>query len=193
MQGVLAKIKYYWRRENNIRIVDATERTRFSKSRPNDLEDIGQGQGSSHATHPLMPLIISTKHGKNPSWTVDATEWTRGAGRTDGWTDGQTDGRTEWNQYTPPPPTILLCVGYNYNWGIDILKSFKAIIARIWNDNIFIWSLRRLDPFVWHVSYVSVFIVKQSTFVYILSLNIERIWAPWIICFLFISLYRCWL
>ena len=46
---------------------DATERTRFSKSRPNDLEDIGQGQGSSHATHPLMLLIICTKYGKNPS------------------------------------------------------------------------------------------------------------------------------
>ena len=40
------------------------------------LEDIGQGQGSSHATHPLMPLIICTKYGKNPSRTVDATEHT---------------------------------------------------------------------------------------------------------------------
>ena len=64
--------------------VNATERTRFSKSRPNDPEDIIQGQGSSHATHPLMPLIICTKYGKNPSWTVDATERTRDAGRTNG-------------------------------------------------------------------------------------------------------------
>ena len=59
------------------RHLDATERTRFSKSRPNDLEDIGQGQGSSHATHPLMLLIICSKYGKNPSWTVDATGRTR--------------------------------------------------------------------------------------------------------------------
>ena len=52
-----------------------------------------------------MLLIIRTKYGKNPSWTVDGTERTRDAGRTDGRTDGpflrMTDGRTEWNQYTP--------------------------------------------------------------------------------------------
>ena len=64
-------------KKNPSTIVDTTERTRFSKSRPNDLEDIGQGQGSSHATHPFMPLIICTKYGKNPSRTVDATERTR--------------------------------------------------------------------------------------------------------------------
>ena len=52
---------------------NATERTRFSKSRSNDLEDIGQGQRSSHATHHLMLVIICTKYGKNPSRTVDAT------------------------------------------------------------------------------------------------------------------------
>ena len=44
-------------KKNPLRTVDATERTRFSKSRPNDLEDIGQGQGLSHATHPLMLFI----------------------------------------------------------------------------------------------------------------------------------------
>ena len=59
------------------RTVDATERTQFSKSRPNDLEEIGQGQRSSHATHLLMLVIICTKYGKNPSRTVDATELTR--------------------------------------------------------------------------------------------------------------------
>ena len=42
-----------------------------------DLEDIGQGQRSSHATHLLMLVIICTKYGKNPSRTVDATERTR--------------------------------------------------------------------------------------------------------------------
>ena len=63
--------------KNQSRTVDATERTRFSKSRSNDLEDIGQGQRSSHATHLLMLVIICIKYGKNPSRTVDATEQTR--------------------------------------------------------------------------------------------------------------------
>ena len=52
------------------------ERTRFSNSRSNDLEDIGQGQRSSHATHLLMLVIICIKYRKNPSRTVDATERT---------------------------------------------------------------------------------------------------------------------
>ena len=64
-------------KNNPSRTVDATERTRFSKSRLNDLEDVGQGQRSSHATHLLMLVIICTKYGKNPSRTVDATEQTR--------------------------------------------------------------------------------------------------------------------
>ena len=63
--------------KNPSRTVDATERTRFSKSRSNDLEDIGQGQRSSHVTHLLMLVIICIKYGKNPSRTVDATERTR--------------------------------------------------------------------------------------------------------------------
>ena len=62
---------------NRSRTENVTERTRFSKSRSNDLEDIGQGQRSSHATHLLMLVIICTKYGKNPSGTVDATEQTR--------------------------------------------------------------------------------------------------------------------
>ena len=61
-----------WSRTENV-----TERTRFSKSRSNDLEDIGQGQRSPHATHLLMLVIICVKYGKNPSRTVDATERTR--------------------------------------------------------------------------------------------------------------------
>ena len=64
-------------KRNPSKTVDATERTRFSKSRSNDLEDIGQGQRSSHATHLLMLVIICTKYGKNPSGTVDATGRTR--------------------------------------------------------------------------------------------------------------------
>ena len=59
---------------NRSRTENITERTPFSKSRSNDLEDIGQGQRLSHATHLLMLEIICTKYGKNPSRTVDATE-----------------------------------------------------------------------------------------------------------------------
>ena len=62
---------------NRSRTENVTKRTRFSKSRSNDLEDIGQGQRSSHAKHLLMLVIICTKYGKNPSRTVDATERTR--------------------------------------------------------------------------------------------------------------------
>ena len=62
---------------NRSRTENLTKRTRFSKSRSNDLVYIGQGQRSSHATYLLMLVIICTKYGKNPSRTVDATEWTR--------------------------------------------------------------------------------------------------------------------
>ena len=61
---------------NRSRTENVTERTRFSKSRSNYLEDIGQGQRSSHATHLLTLVIICIKYGKNPSRTVDATEQT---------------------------------------------------------------------------------------------------------------------
>ena len=47
------------------------------KTRSNDLEDIGWGQRSSHATQLLMLVIICTKYGKTPSGNVDATERTR--------------------------------------------------------------------------------------------------------------------
>ena len=62
---------------NRSRTENVTERTRFSKSRSKYLEDIGQGQRSSHATYLLMLVIICTKYGKNPSGTVDATARTR--------------------------------------------------------------------------------------------------------------------
>ena len=39
------------------------------KTRSNDLEDIGQGQRSSHAIHHLMLVIVCTTYGKNPSET----------------------------------------------------------------------------------------------------------------------------
>ena len=62
---------------NRSRNENVTERTWFSKSRSNDLEDISQGQRSSQATHLLMLVIICTKYGKNQSGTVDATERTQ--------------------------------------------------------------------------------------------------------------------
>ena len=73
-------IESYWipSQKNNLsRTENVRERTRFSKSRSKDLEDISQGQMSSHATHLLMLVIIRTKYGKNPPRTVDATERTR--------------------------------------------------------------------------------------------------------------------
>ena len=63
-------------RNNRSRTENVTEWTRFSNSRSNDLEVIGQGQRSSHATHLLMLVIICVKYRKNPSRTVDATERT---------------------------------------------------------------------------------------------------------------------
>ena len=73
-------IESYWipiQKNNRSRTENVTEWTQFSKSRSNDLEDIGQGQRSSHATDLLMLVIICTKYEKNPSRTVDATELTR--------------------------------------------------------------------------------------------------------------------
>ena len=57
--------------KNPSRTVDAIEWTRFSRSRPNDLENIHQGQRSLYATHPLILVIICARYGKNPSRTVD--------------------------------------------------------------------------------------------------------------------------
>ena len=65
---VIICIKYG---KNPSRTVDGTERIRFSRPRPNDLEDKGQGQRSLYATHPLILVIICAKYGKNPLRTVD--------------------------------------------------------------------------------------------------------------------------
>ena len=78
-------------KRNPSRTVDAIERTQFSKSRSNDLVDIGQGHRSSHVTHLLILVTICTKYGKNPSGTVDAIGRTR---KVNGQTDRQTDRQT---------------------------------------------------------------------------------------------------
>ena len=126
---------------NRSRTENVTERTRFSKSRSNDLEDIGQGQRSSHATHLLMLVIVCTKYGKTPSRTVDATERTwfsRSRPKVitcdtpshainhlyQIWKEsilncrcykadaGRMDGRTDGRSETNIPSTTLLCGGY---------------------------------------------------------------------------------
>ena len=56
--------------KNPFRTVDATEWTWFSRSRPNDLENIGQSQRSLDATHLLMQMIICAKYGNNANRIV---------------------------------------------------------------------------------------------------------------------------
>ena len=99
LMPVISHGKY---RRNPSITVHAVERTRqdvshFSslnaKSGLVDLEDIGQGHRSLHATHPLMLVIICAQYEKNPSRSVDARERTRKL--TDGQTDGQTDRQTD--------------------------------------------------------------------------------------------------
>ena len=118
-------------KRNPSRTVDATERTRFSKSRSNDLEDIGQGQRSSHATHLLMLVIICTKYGKNPSWTVDATGRTRKVnGQTDRRTDRRTDRQTD--RVNPIYPPNFVAGGYNKteNYLIHFSSFFHISVLR---------------------------------------------------------------
>ena len=101
-------------KKNPSRTVDATERTWFSKSRPNDLEDIGQGQRSSHATHLLMLVIICTKYGKNPSITVDATKRTRFSRPRPN--DLEDIGQSQRSLYaTHPLILVIICAKYGKN------------------------------------------------------------------------------
>ena len=93
---------------------NVTERTRFSKSRSNDLEDIGQGQRSSHVTHLLMLVIICTKFGKNTSRTVDAIDWTRFS--RSGPNDLENIGQGPRSLYaTHPLILVLICARYGKN------------------------------------------------------------------------------
>ena len=98
-----------WSRTENV-----TERTRFSKSKSNDLEDIGQGQRSSHVTHLLMPVIICTKYGKNPSGTVDTTKRTRFASPRPN--DLADIGQGQGSLYaTHPLMLVIICAKYGKN------------------------------------------------------------------------------
>ena len=108
---------HYWipsQKNNRSRTEDVTEQTRFSKSRSNDLEDIGQGQRSSHATHLLMLVIICTKYGKNPSRTVDATERTRFSRSRPN--DLEDIGQGQRSLYaTHPLMLVIICAKYGKN------------------------------------------------------------------------------
>ena len=99
---------------NRSRTENVTERTRFSKSRSNNLGDIGQGQGSSHATHLLMLVIICIKYGKNPSRTVDATERTRFSRPRPN--DLEKIGQGQRSLYaTHPLILVIICIKYGKN------------------------------------------------------------------------------
>ena len=112
-------------KKNPSRTVDATERTRFSKSRPNDLEDIGQGQRSSHVTHLLMLVIICTKYGKNPSRTVDTIEWTRFSRSRPN--DLENIGQGQRALYATHPLTlVIVCARYGKNPWRTVEFSFQG-------------------------------------------------------------------
>ena len=112
-------------KKNPSRTVDATERTRFSKSRPNDLEDIGQGQWSSHATHPLMLLIICSKYGKNPSRTGDATERTRFSRPRPNHLEDIGQGQRSL-YVTQPLMLVIICAKYGKNSSRTVYFFFKV-------------------------------------------------------------------
>ena len=120
--------------KNPSRTVDATERTRFSKSRSNDFEDIGQGQRSSHGTHLIMLVIICIKYGKNPSRTVDATERTRFSRPSPN--DLEDIGQGQRSLYaTHPLLLVIICIKYGKNPSrtIDFFsrwrpKNFKKLL-----------------------------------------------------------------
>ena len=100
--------------------------TEWTKSRSNDLEDIGQGQRSSLATH-LMLVIICTKYGKNPSRTVDATERTRFSRSRPN--DLENIGQGQRSLYaTHPLILVIICAKYGKNTSrtVDLFFKVKA-------------------------------------------------------------------
>ena len=127
---------------NRSRTENVTERTRFSKSRSNDHEDIGQGQRSSHATHLLMLVIICTKYGKNPSRTVDATEQTWFSRSRPNDLENICQGQRSLHA-THPLMLMMICAKYGKNGSriVDFFFKVKAQklekITKIWNFTIF--------------------------------------------------------
>ena len=110
---------------NRSRTENVTERTRFSKSMSNDLEDIGQGQRSSYATHLLRLVIICTKYGNNPSRTVDAIEWAWFSRPNDLEDIGQ--GQSQRSLYeTHPLILVIICAKYGKNPSRTVDFFFKV-------------------------------------------------------------------
>ena len=132
-------------KKKRFRTVDTTERTRFSKSRSNDLEDIGQGQRSSHATHLLMLVTICIKFGKNPSRTVDATEWI-GFSRPRP-NDLEDIGQGQRSLYaTHPLILVIICAKYGKNplRTVDFFFKVKADKLKKFAKNLYFQILRRM-------------------------------------------------
>ena len=127
---------------NRSRTENVTERTWFSQSRSNDLEDIGQGQRSSHARHLLMLVIICTKYGKNPSWTVDATEQTWFSRSRPNDLENICQGQRSLHA-THPLMLMMICAKYGKNGSRSVDYFFKVKaqklekFAKIWNFRIF--------------------------------------------------------
>ena len=117
-------------KKNPSRTVDATERTRFSKSRSNDLEDIGQGQRSSHGTYLPILVIICTKYRKNPSRTVDATERTRFSRPMPN--DPEDIGQGQRSLYaTHPFILVIICAKYGKNPSKTVDFFFQGQVRKI--------------------------------------------------------------
>ena len=134
-------IESYWipsQKINQSRTWNVTERTRFSKSRSNDLEGISQGQRSSHATDLLMLVIICTKYGKNPSRTVDATERTRFSRSRPNDLENIGQGQRSLH-VTHPLMLMMICAKYGKNASriVDCFSKVKAEkiekLAKNWN------------------------------------------------------------
>ena len=102
------------------------------KTRSNDLEDIGQGQRSSHATHLLMLVIICIKYGKNPSRTIDATERTRFSRSRPN--DPENIGQGQRSLYTTHPLMLMMiCAKYGKNTSriVDFFQGESRKIRKI--------------------------------------------------------------
>ena len=115
---------------NRSRTENVTERTRFLKSRSNDLEDIGQGQRSSHATHLLMLVIICIKYGKNPSRTVDATERTRFSRTRPNDLEDIGQGQRSLHA-THPLILVIICAKYGKNPSRTVDVFFQGQVRKI--------------------------------------------------------------
>ena len=99
----------------------------------NDLENIGQSQRSSHATHLLMLVIICIKYGKNPSRTVDATAWTRFSRPKPN--DLENIGQGQRSLYaTHPFILVIICATYGKNPSRTVDFSFKAKAEKFKNS-----------------------------------------------------------